>query len=686
MAEVWSWNAGGGSWMTASNWTPNSVPGVSPLPYTDVRIGNLPGVQNSTVLLNHLVASGALSFDELHISSGMTLDTNGREIGGLNGITTLAGTNTELIVRPSTGPNFHDFTTRDLTMGTGTLLNLADNGRIRTGYLTSSGVIFGRGTVHVQGIAPGASLVNNGTISSTGNGGLTILQEGSGRFDLDGTSGNGQLTLAAPFSQLTFQGDTLADAFGGTVTMGSGSLLNMNMSSGWTADSNSTFNVSSSIVGAAAQIDGGHFTFGGDLNIGGSQGHLRVLADATLTSTADVFLGQDDRLEFDGATTVQGGVYNVSQGGQIRFDGASTILGGTFSTVSANVSDGSVDFAGPTIFNGTVNIAGAGRQLGNAIVAGPTVINANTFGMDGSGSTEWDINNALTVNADAIRSTGSNGFTGEMNIGGGVLGRLTMNLNNAVSWSMLGTMNLVGSGNAYVTRVAGDRLSLNGALNVIGGRVQITSDVVASSLAAIHVGPESAALRFTGSTSIDGDTQFSGQGLIANAKSGSMRIYDGAHLHGLGLSNAGTFEIGLLNTAQAVGLVTVGRFENTSTGVWGVDIGGYIAGTEHDMLLVTDGSATLDGVLTVSLSALGGGVIFAPHIGDEFTILSSPGGVSGAFANDPTSFANGLTYDWTVIYNPDTVVLRLNSIVPAPGAIATLGLGGLLAVRRRRTV
>lgn len=34
--------------------------------------------------------------------------------------------------------------------------------------------------------------------------------------------------------------------------------------------------------------------------------------------------------------------------------------------------------------------------------------------------------------------------------------------------------------------------------------------------------------------------------------------------------------------------------------------------------------------------------------------------------------------------NPNTVVLRLESIVPAPGSMALLGLSGLIATRRRR--
>jgi hypothetical protein len=60
------------------------------------------------------------------------------------------------------------------------------------------------------------------------------------------------------------------------------------------------------------------------------------------------------------------------------------------------------------------------------------------------------------------------------------------------------------------------------------------------------------------------------------------------------------------------------------------------------------------------------------------------GVVSGTFANDPVSFADGLIYEWTVIYSQRNVTLRLDNIVPTPGSIALLGLGGLIAARRRR--
>ena len=73
-----------------------------------------------------------------------------------------------------------------------------------------------------------------------------------------------------------------------------------------------------------------------------------------------------------------------------------------------------------------------------------------------------------------------------------------------------------------------------------------------------------------------------------------------------------------------------------------------------------------------------------PSIGDEFTSSQQLSGVTGTLANDPVSQVGGLTYDWSVIYNPDHVVLRLEKIVPEPGSATRLVLGGRWMARRRR--
>lgn len=685
-ADIWTWIAGNGLWSNAANWSPGSVPGLAwPFGQT-IHIGNMPAAANATVLLDHPVGFGAMTYNDMHLSGGVTLDSNGRQLGTLAGNTTLTGANTRLILRSSAGPNFHDMTSGTLALNPGTLLSMQSDARLRVGWLNNTGVVSGQGTIYTQA-GPMPSLWNNGTIAGSNNGGLTFIQEGIGRFDLDGAPAEsvefGQLNMSSPYSQLTFQGDQLTDAFSGTVFMGAGSLLSMNMSNGWTADLFSTFNVASAVPNAAAQIAGGHFTFGGHLNVGGSAGHLRVLADATLQSTANVFVGDDDVVEFDGATTVQGGQYTFQGGlGVVRFDGPTTVQGGAFNMAGNEIIHGRVEFNGATTWDGVVNINGFGRQTGNATVTGPTVINAGVFGMDGYyNDAVWQVNNSLVVNADRIGAVAHNNFSGTMNIAGGALSRLTINLTNPnETWVMNGTMNLAGAGTLPVTRVAGSRMILRGGLNATSGTVEITADTDAWSGSAITITPNTT-LRMRGTTTVQAGTNFAGAGTFRNGLGGTMVLSNGVALNQVGLTNQGRLIVGA--DTEGAATVIADRFTQLAAGTLEVAVLGYDAAIRNDLLMITSGAAVLDGMLDVAVLRATPGAML-PKIGDEFTIIRALGGVSGAFVNDPVSQVGGLTYDWTVVYNTNTVVLRLENIVPAPGSVALLGLGLLIAARRRR--
>ena len=89
-----SWNTGNGDWFNPANWTPFGVPG----PDDFIYIGNLGGVQNSTVMLG---PPGA-GYDLIQITDGMTLDMNGGELVSFD-LVSITGTDSTLIARPAPG-------------------------------------------------------------------------------------------------------------------------------------------------------------------------------------------------------------------------------------------------------------------------------------------------------------------------------------------------------------------------------------------------------------------------------------------------------------------------------------------------------------------------------------------------------------------------------------------------------
>lgn len=676
-----SWNAGNGLWTNANNWTPNRVPGNPPIGEDHfVHIGDLGGVQNGTVLLEWPGPPTLVYVNGLSLSNGMTLDTNGNQLGTF-GAVSLTGAGTRLVVRHSTAPLNEYDVLGQLQLGAGGSMELHDDSLVGLASGSfSSGEISGRGTIRV------GDFRNGGTIRPSPNGGISLVQGNADLMDLDGLSGNGQLSLITPFSQLSAEGVALHDSFSGAISVVPGALLNMNFDEGWEADAACVLNVAGfNNPAAASQINGSAMSFGGTMNVGAAEGHLRVLAPLTLQPSATVNIGDTDWVEFDGATTVLGGQYNLGAGGRLDFDGPASIRGGEFNTAGATLADGGVFFNGPTEWRGTTTINGAARQNGDATVSTPlgAVINAAKFDMDGeSQHTHWDIHSGLVINAETISGNDANGFNGSMDIGGGFLSKLTVNLSEG-AWNNLGETTLAGDQSLYLTRIAGSGMQLFGDLTVASGRVRIDAALLVASPSSVTFGQPSAALMTTGHTWVQSQAEFNGSGTLRNGPTGDMVFSDGVSLGGVGFQNDGLFEIGLGDGTISSGEAFVNWFDTTPTATWTVSLGGYLPGEEHDRLTVPTGAATLDGTIGVILADLGAGR-FRPHIGDEFMILSAFGGVNGSFTNDPVTLAGGVTYEWSVLYNSSSVVLRLDNVLPSPGSMALLGAAGLIAIRRTR--
>ncbi len=637
----WTCNVGS-AWSTAGCWSPVGQPAA-----TDIaRIGNVAGVQNSTSRLdsNRVVAG-------LHVNDGMTMDTDGFTLD-VNGDTSLSGLNSVGVndfptrLRIDQAIDGADFFTHDLSVSNQAEVRLNGGGISATGVFSIGGgsSLHGNGTVRLSG--NGTTFINDGTIFPQPSS-ITFSQTGSGRYDLDGTGGNGYIDFAVSGAALTFQGDGISDAFGGFVSMLSSCTLNMDLDDAWAADSTSLFNIYGAGIGGDSRIIGSPLAFSGTFNIFGGA-NLDLEADTTFNNSAQMILGNLASATVSGDATVNGGLFQLNDS-TLDFDGAVELSGGTFVTPSETAADGVVNFNGPTEWAGTVNINGIARQFGVATVSAATVINADTFDMDGTSTTEWNINHNLVVNAHRIDFNSSD-FSVTMTVGGGLFGRITVNLEQpGEAWTVSGTLNLEGNSLLFNTRIGnGSPLVLSGDVNV-NGKNDIATPTTIPSTAVIDIADATDALRFMSYSLIGANVTFTGTGILQNASNGDMTLNSGLNTNGVGLNNTGTLRIG-----ASAGIASVDRFQ--TSGNWAVQIGGPSAGTQHDRL-VSNGPASLGGVLTVDL--IGG---YQPVVGDEFTILNAVGGVSGAFGPGVTSTAGSTTYHWDVIVSAADVTLRLASI------------------------
>ena len=631
-----SWSVGNGAWSTGTNWSPIGAPGAGDA----ALIGTHAGAANAVSTINY-----SATVDSLTLTDGMTLRTASDSLH-VNGTTQVAGQN---IVGPSTftsrlrienGVGGVDYETDDLSLtdfGQVTLESDASMLVLGTATLAAGTELSGRGTGYFSA-ASGSAIVNNGKIEATG-GGLTLFQTGAARFDLDGTTGSGILAVTSGGGTgLTVSGDQLNDAFSGDIELAPNSRLDMNLSAGWATSSSTHIDVVGTGVASPAIIDGGALTLHGNISLTGAAARLQVEADTAISSDVSATVDNGNELSFSGDTIIEGGTFNIAG------------------------PSGQVSFLGPTDWQGTVALNGRSRVNSLAVVTAATTINAGQIDLDGtSGVTQWDINAALTVNTDQI-DTSTNSFDGALDIGGGVSGRLTLNLANpAQSWQMQGTMDLTGVSGLWFTRVAGSRMEVGGDINIANADIDISAGVTLQSGSSINFSVVTSDLRFSGESRIESGAGFTGQGLLHNNALGEgMVIAGGVSLGQAGLVNSGRLTIG----NNGPGQVSVNRFSSDSDATLSVSVGGLTPGTELSRLVVTAGTAQLDGALAPTLFDDGGG-LFAPSLDDVFTIITAPGGIVGQFDSviQPRGLPTGLLFE--VQYTANSVSLFMDTTYAA---------------------
>ncbi len=650
-------------WNTPTAWLPNGVPNAGEL----ARVGNLPIAQGANVLVEADTAVGALQVSNdasVFVNTPASLDVTGDVL--------VTGAGSDLLIQ-TLDP--FGFAAGGLTVADQAEFRIANGSEIEiadTLIIESTASFTGRGVVGLVNNT-GAVLRNDGVIeTSAGFGGLVFNQDGDGLLDLDGFTGNGVIVVDdgnSFFGQdaFTVNGTQLQDSFSGVIEMASASILNMNLSQGWTADAGSLISIESRSENSngIATIEGGHLTLAGQLTVfngffsSGAPGHpVDLNAEVSVQPTAAV---------------------SIEQGNNLRFNEATVIEGGTFSTPSLLSVDGAIRFNADTTYDGNAVINGIALQNGDATVSGITNVSAGVLDMDGGGGTVWDINNSLTVNAESIDSTLSNTFDGVLQVDS-PFSRLTVNLTGAFEkWTMNGELDLSGGpGMLGALRVAGSTMRVTGELNV-NGRARISAGVELAGNSDLNFAGADSLLALEGVTIVEAGASFSGGGTIENRPTGHLTLGDGVNLAGSPLVNQGLLEVG-----DSPGVAIAPEFTATAGATWLVEIGGYAAGAEHDLLL-TD-SSTLDGLIEVDLIDAGSG-LFLPEVGDEFTVLVSFDPLSGAFLNDPVSVANSQEFHWEVIHDPHEVTLRLveiTNVVPEPTALPLFGLGLAAVLGSRR--
>ena len=153
---------------------------------------------------------------------------------------------------------------------------------------------------------------------------------------------------------------------------------------------------------------------------------------------------------------------------------------------------------------------------------------------------------------------------------------------------------------------------------------------------------------------------------------------------------------GTIAPGNSTGTLTIlGNYTQTALGTFQAEIGGLIAGTQHNVLAVS-GTATLAGTLIVLLYDLGSG-IFSPHAGDTFDILTAEDIIGGFSTLSLAALGADLAWQVSYLYDisgtTDAVRLSVMSVanpIPEPEIyammLAGLGVLGFVARLKKRQV